>query len=149
MPYEAKNIYAALISSVLIFGIYYIVVSGMYADGRFEGGDAMSLLAKVILMVMAGGILLHIVVTIALHIILAISAREEKPSFVVDERDKMIELRGLQVSYYVFGAGFVGTLIAMAYGASPFAVFNLLFASCAMAAFTEGLLRLYLYRRGG
>ena len=148
MSYEAKNTYAAMFSGVLIFGVYYFVVSGMHAEGRFEGADALALLGKVILSVMLGGIILHIVVTILMHIVMAVITRDESPSFVVDERDKHIELRGLQVSYYIFSAGFIGAIIAMALGVSAFAVINLLFACCAFGTFTEGFLKLFLYRRG-
>ncbi len=148
MNFEVKNTYAGIASTVMIFAIYYIVASGMYAAGRFEGPEGLALLGKAILALMAGGIVMHIVMLILANIVFAIIQRDPKPSFVVDERDKLIELRGLRVSYYVFGAGYVASMIAMAMGMGAFGVFNLLLAFCALSALVEAVLRLVLYHRG-
>ena len=148
MNFEVKNIYAGFASTAIIFAIYFFVVSGMYAEGRFEGAEGMALLGKAILALMAGGIVVHIAMTILANIVFAIVQREPKPSFVVDERDKLIELRGLRVSYYVFGAGYVVAMIAMAMGLSVFWVFNLLVVFCAVSALSEGVVKLALYHRG-
>ena len=148
MTYEAKNIYAGFASTAIIFTIYFIVVSGMYTAGRFDGPDGTALLGKAILALMGGGIVVHICMTILANIVIAIIQRDPKPSFVVDERDKLIELRGLQISYYVFGAGYVTAMIAMAMGVAVFWVFNLLLVFCVLSALTEGVVRLALYHRG-
>ncbi|HIP23372.1 MAG TPA: hypothetical protein EYG79_07260 [Rhodobacteraceae bacterium] len=148
MNYEAKNIYAGFASTVTIFTVYFIVVSGMYDAGRFEGAAGTALLGKAILALMGGGILVHIVMTILATIVFAIILKDPKPSFVVDERDKLIELRGLRVSYYVFGAGYVAAMVAMAMGVSVFWVFNLLLVFCALSALVEGVVKLALYHRG-
>ncbi len=148
MNFEVKNTYAGLASSVLIFLVYYTVVSGMYGEGRFEGAAGLALLGKAILALMAGGIIVHIVMLILANILFAILQNDPKPSFVVDERDKLIELRGLRVSYYVFGAGYVVSMIALATGLGAFGVFNLLLAFCALSAWAEALLKLFLYHRG-
>lgn len=148
MNFEVKNTYAGIASTVVIFAVYYIVVSGMYAEGRFEGPAGLALLGKAILALMAGGIVVHIVMLILSNIVFAIVQNDPKPSFVVDERDKIIELRGLRVSYYVFGAGYVISMIALAMGMGAFGVFNLLLAACALSAWVEAIMRLVLYRRG-
>jgi len=148
MNFEVKNIYAGLVTMAIIFTIYAVVVAQMYGEGRFEGPEGNALLAKAILALMLGGVLVHILVAILTNIVLAIIARDPKPSFVVDERDKLIELRGLRVSYYVFGAGFVTAIAVMALGAGVFWVFNLLLASCAVSTLVEAVVRLACYRRG-
>ncbi len=148
MSFEVKNTYAGLASTVVIFAVYYTVVSGMYGEGRFEGAAGLALLGKAILALMAGGIVVHIVMLILANILFAILQNDPKPSFVVDERDKLIELRGLRVSYYVFGAGYVVSMIALAMGLGAFGVFNLLLVFCALSAWVEALLKLFLYHRG-
>ncbi|MBL1434581.1 MAG: hypothetical protein COB08_000070 [Rhodobacteraceae bacterium] len=148
MNFEVKNIYAGFASTIIIFTIYYIVVSGMHSAGRFEGPEGPALLGKAILALMAGGIVVHIVMLILANIVFAILQRDSKPSFVVDERDKLIELRGLRVSYYVFGTGYVAAMIGMAMGLSVFWVFNLLLVFCALSALIEGVVKLALYHRG-
>lgn len=148
MNFEVKNIYAGLVSIAIVFTVYAVVVAQMYGEGQFEGAAGNALLAKAILAMMLGGVLVHIVVAILTNIVLAIIARDPKPSFVVDERDKLIELRGLRVSYYVFGAGFVAAIIIMALGAEVFWVINLLLAFCALSTVVEAVVRLACYRRG-
>ncbi len=148
MNFEVKNIYAGFASMIIIFSIYFSVVIRMYGEGRFEGPEGMALLGKMILVLMAGGIVLHILMVILANILLAILQNDPEPSFVVDERDKLIELRGLRVSYYIFGAGYVVAMIALAMGVAAFWVFNLLLVFCALSALTEGVVKLVLYRRG-
>jgi hypothetical protein len=148
MNFEVKNTYAGIASTVVIFGVYFSVVSGMYAEGCFEGREGMALLGKAILTLMAGGILVHVVMTVLASIVFAVLDREPDPGFVVDERDKLIELRGLRVSYYVFGAGYVVAMVAMALGVAVFWVFNLLLVFCALSALMEAVVKLWLYRRG-
>ncbi len=148
MSFEVKNIYAGFASTVTIFAIYFTVVSGMYAAGRFEGPEGMALLGKAILSLMAGGIVVHIIMMILANIVFAILQNDPKPSFVVDERDKLIEFRGLRVSYYVFGAGYVAAMIAMALGVAVFWVFNLLLVFCALSTVMDGVVKLVLYHRG-
>ena len=148
MNFEVKNIYAGFISTVIIFTTYFIIVSGMYSEGRFEGAEGNALLGKAIVSLIVGGIIVHIVIAILTSIVMAIATNDPKPSFVVDERDKLIELRGLRVSYHVFGAGYVAAMIVLAFGVEVFWVFNLLLASCAISVLAEGLIRLRYYRRG-
>ena len=148
MNFEVKNIYAGFASTILIFALYFTLVSGMHAAGRFDGPEGMALLGKAILALMAGGIVVHIIMLILANILFAIIHNEPKPSFVVDERDKLIELRGLRISYYVFGAGYVAAMIAMAMGLAAFWVFNLLLVFCALSALMEGVVKLVLYHRG-
>ncbi len=148
MNTEMKNIYASIVSTVLMFATYAYVVSGMFAEGRFAGPEGLALLGKAILVLIVGGIVVHIIVMVLAHFVVAVFEQDSAPSQVVDERDKLIELRGLRVSYYVFGAGYVGSMVALAMGMSAFGVFNLLLAFCAIAGLVEALLRLALYHRG-
>ncbi len=148
MNAEVKGIYASITSTVLIFTAYAYVVSGMFAEGRFAGPDGLALLGKAILVLIFGGIVVHVIVMVLAHFVVAIFEQDGAPSQVVDERDKLIELRGLRVSFYVFGAGYVGSMVALAMGMSAFGVFNLMLAFCAIAGLVEALLRLALYRKG-
>ncbi len=148
MPHQEKNIYASLISAALIFGAYFWYVYALYQDGGFDGADANSLIGKSILGLIIGGIIINIIMHIVINIIFAALENDPKPSFVVDERDKLIELRALRVSYYIFGAGYVASMIALAMGQTTFMVFNLIILSCAIATVTEALFQLALYRRG-
>jgi len=148
MSFEQKNIYVSLFSGTLVFAIYFWRVSAMFADGRFDAADASSLIGKSILLLMAGGIALHIAATFLFNILYAIAANEPDQSFLVDERDRDFELRALRIAYHSFGAGYVISMIALALGYTPFVVFNLIIFSCFVSTTAEGLARLFFYRRG-
>ncbi len=148
MSYQEKNSFVVLISSILIYGVYYFIVSRMYFEGRFEGAEGLSLLGKSVLGLMLGGIVVIIIISILAAILHAMITGEENPSQIVDERDKMIELRALRVAYYVFGGGFVLSMVALALGWEVFLVFNLILLGCFVAGIAEALTQIILYRRG-
>ncbi len=148
MSFQEKRMIASIVTTFVVFGTYFLVIFGMYRDGRFAGGDAFSLLGQSILVLIVGGIVLNIVLTILFSIVLSIANRESNPSFVVDERDRQIELRASNISHYVFGAGFILSMIAMATGQTAFLVFNLIVASFGVASLVECVTQITLYRRG-
>jgi hypothetical protein len=133
---------------VLVFGIYYAVVIQMVQDGCFDEADATALLGKSILLLIIGGIVLNIIMAIVFNIVFAIAENESQPSFVVDERDKLIELRGLRISFYITGAGVILAMGALALGQSALLVFNLIVASFALGDVIGNIVMLRIYRRG-
>lgn len=148
MSFQEKRMIASIVTTLVVFGIYFLVIFGMYQDGRFSGEDAFSLLGKSILVLIVGAIVLNIALTILFSIFLAIANRESNPSFVVDERDRQIELKASNISHYVFGAGFVLSMIAMATGQTPFLALNLIVGSFGVASLVECAIQIALYRRG-
>lgn len=148
MSYQEKSIYVNLFSSILLFAIYGYFMMQMYQEGQFVGEAGAQLIGKSILWLMGAGVVLLIVGHIVFNIVYAIVKQESNPSFVVDERDKLIELRALRVAYYVLGAGFVGAMVALAMGQGVFVTFNILIASLLVSGLSESLTQLILYRRG-
>lgn len=148
MSYQEKSIFVNLFSGLLVFAIYGYFMMQMYQDGLFVGEEGAQLVGKSILWLIAGGIVFLIVAHIVFNIGYAIVKQEPNPSFVVDERDKLIELRALRVAYYVLGAGFVGAMAALAMGYGVFITFNILIASLLISGLAESLTQLFLYRRG-
>ena len=148
MNHQVRTTYASLFSGILIFVFYFWRISYLSGQGRFEGPDAMPLLAKTFLLMIPGGIVITIVSMILSSIIFAIATNDAKPSFVIDERDRLIELRALRISYYIFGAGFICSMTALALGYTAFTVFNLIIGSMMLATISEGLIQLAMHRRG-
>ncbi|WP_282611213.1 hypothetical protein [Pelagibius sp. Alg239-R121] len=147
MTYQEKGIAIALSILVLMYGIYGVALYQMFQDGRFESSDATSLLGKSILALMAAVVVVTVAVRIGVTIFDAIAARDANP-VIADERDKQIELRGLRISHFVFAAGFVLSMVALALGQSPFVVINLVIVSLGAGEVSGSLGQLYLYRRG-
>ncbi|MCF6326345.1 MAG: hypothetical protein L3J21_03520 [Devosiaceae bacterium] len=148
MPYQEKSAIVSLVSGVIVFALYYYFIRQMYQAGTFEGPGAGAEIGKSILWLIFGGIVVNIIGHIVFSIIYAIANKEADPSIVIDERDKLIELRALRVAYYIFGAGFVAAMIALAVGQTYFLTFNILIFSFFIAGVAEVLMQLFLYRRG-
>ena len=148
MPYQEKSAIISIFCGVIIFAFYSYFTLQNYQNGLFEGADAGVQIGKSILWLIGGGIILNIIAHIGFSIIHAIITNDQKPSFVVDERDKLIELRALRFAYYIFGAGFLVSMIALAFNQSFFIAFNILIFSAFVASLVEGLMQIFLYRRG-
>jgi len=147
MNFQQKNIYASLFTILILFGAYYWKVSGLYAAGAFDGPDGTRLIGKAILVLMAVGIVLRIVGMILFNIFHAILTNTPKPSFLIDERDREIEMQALKIGNNFTFFGMVLAFIALAMGWSTFAVFQIIIASCAVSALAEVATQFILYRR--
>jgi hypothetical protein len=147
MSVQERRVVVSLVANLLVFAVFFVIVLGMYQDGRFDGEDASRLIGQAILWLIGAEIVANIAGSILLAIGHAIATGEEEPD-VTDERDKLIELRALRISFYLFGAAFVGVAVAMALGASFVVAFLAMMASLAIADAVGNLVRLWRYRRG-
>ena len=147
MNFQQKNIYVSLFTVLILFSVYYWKVSGLYAAGAFDGPDGIRLIGKAILMLMAVGVVLRIVGMILFNIFHAILTNTPKPSFLIDERDREIEMKALKVGNCFTFFGMVSAFIALAMGWSIFAVFQIIIGACAVSALAEVAAQFILYRR--
>jgi len=148
MTHEEKNAIVSLFVTVLVFGYYGFRFSGLYAEGYFTGDDAMTRTGWEILYLIGYGIIAQIIGQISFAIIYAIATNDPKPSFLVDERDKLITLKGVRYGYAVMGGGLTLSFIALAIGWDPVIVFNMVVFSLAFGAAVETLVKVALYRVG-
>lgn len=148
MSHQEKNILASLTSSIVTFSVYALITSNLYQDGRFALADGNSFLGKAILLLILGGVISNIVITILFNIIFAVVQNEPKPSFVVDERDDVIELKGKRFAINIIGIGMIIAMIALARDGSIFLVFNLLIAAFALSDISGNIFMFVLHRKG-
>ena len=150
MSFQQKNITVSLVNFSLILAFYLIRVFQMTQGGSFTSTNVFRLwgivIALAVVVTIVGTILTHIVSAI----IQAIKTGEEDPKIedFEDERDKLIDLRGTQVTY---AASSLGTLIAMltfVFGQPPLVMFSLLIFFGLLAQVIGDISRLALYRRG-
>ncbi len=147
MSVKEKRIIATLISNLLVFAVYFVIVLRMYQDGRFDGEDGARLVGQSILILIGAQIVANIIVSIIVAIIHAISTREEEPD-ITDERDKLIELRALRLSFLLFGGTFAGAIASLALGSTYFFAFQVMIVAGAVSDVVGQAYRLRLYRRG-
>jgi len=148
MSHEERNTVAALIAGLLVNAYVIWKLRTMAADGLLSGPAAIETWARAMLWVIPVGIALVIAMTILVSIGHAIVTGEPKPSFIVDERDKAIQVFGMRVTMVIVGAGFIGMVVALALGVGTLsALIGLWFAMAAGDIFGN-LGRIYRYRRG-
>lgn len=147
MSMQEKNIYAAITSTVLVAVLYCMKMFEMHQEKLFSGADATSLMGKSLLLLIVANVIANIIVRIVFSLVFSIATKTcEDPG--LDERDKIIELKGMQVSYMVFAIGLMLSLGALASGWSALIVLNLIVLSLIIGEISSGVTKLYQYRRG-
>ena len=148
MDIKEKRILVSLLSSVLVILFYAWYVYSRYIadnpailnDFKFWGTSF------IILIPVAIGI--QIVIQIIFAIITHILNKGEEIDPIDDERDKLIELKAIKVSHYLFILGFILALGTLAMGMQPWVMFVVLISSGFTASMVNEILRLYYYRKG-
>lgn len=148
MSHEERNNIASLVAGLLI-NIYVILkLQNMFAEGRLDGPDAAMIWARAMLWVIPIGIITVILCIILFSIVFAIIEGEGNPSFVVDERDKAIEVFGMRFTMVATSIGFIGGLIALAMGVTTLYVFIGMFFAFSIGDMTGNFAKLIRYRTG-
>lgn len=149
MSYQEKTVTVSLFSTLFILGYFLIHISRMYFGEGLVSGQVFRLAGVVI----AAGILVNITASILTNIILAIvhairTGGKEEERFIEDERDKLIELRGSNVSYIVFSVGVLLSMISFVMGQPALVMFSLIVLFGLVSQISGDILRIILYRRG-
>ncbi len=148
MSQQERRVAASLISALIVFAAYAIIMFGMYQEGRFAGSGAASLVGKSTIALIVASIVASIVLQILFAIGHAVATREHE-RMVTDERDKLIELKAMQISYLAFSVGFLISMIVLALeGATAPMVLLIIVVSMFAASVVGDLVKLALYRRG-
>ncbi len=146
MSYQEKRSILNMISTLLISGIYFWYI--------FRGDPIAGMTSDELLYFWGKSILILIPVTIVAKIIIAIvfavgntvATREKIPS--TDERDKLIELKSLRNSRYMFGLGFILAMVALSMNMSVNVMFVVIVLAGVVSEIVENASQLYFYRKG-
>jgi hypothetical protein len=149
MSYRETNISVSLASSLLVLAYYLINWTQMYREEGLNSAVIFRLWAVVIIATIVLNILGNILTSIVLSIVHAIKTQSQKePRFVEDERDKLIGLKGVQVSYIAFSIGVFLAMLTFVFGQPPLVMFSLIIFFSVMAEIIGDILQLRFYRQG-
>lgn len=148
MTYQHKTAITSLITSLIVYSIYAFIVIPIYLSGGFAGAEGARALGWAVLAVLGAAIIVNIFATIVFNIIHAIVTRQPKPSFVIDERDRLFERQSLTMFLYIAGGGFVLAMLLLSQGASWFTVVHVILLGFVSGDFVANILRHQLYRQG-
>jgi cell division protein FtsL len=142
-----KHIFISLVTSVIILAAYSVYVYHNYFvpnplllnDFKFWG--------KAFLYLILVSIIAQLIIHIIFAIINKILTNEEIP-MVSDERDKLIELKTIRISHWIFLAGFLLAMASQAFGMQHWVFFITLIYSGFLAAIISESIKIYYYRKG-
>jgi hypothetical protein len=147
---QQRNTVVSLVVFALILSFFSLRVFQLVQAANFNPQPVFRLwgivIAAVIVMVILGSIITQIVFAIV-H---TIRTQEEprEPEMIADERDKLIELKGTQVTYTVHSLGAFFAMLTFVLGRPPLEMFTLLIASGLVAQIVGDAYRLTRYRSG-
>jgi hypothetical protein len=147
MDAKERQVLVTVISSVLIIGGYALYVYNKQIVGNFEIMDDFSFWGKAFLKLIPVAIVAQIIIHIVYAIINKILTNEDIPT-KDDERDKLIELKTIRISHWIFVMGFISAMVLLAFGLKPYLMFIILFASGFFSSVVSELAKLFYYRRG-
>lgn len=146
MSHEERNTLASALTALLVNGYFLWRVQQMFADGTSIAPDGLMIWARVMIWIIPVSIIASIAMIILASILWAIFTGEGKPRFLVDERDRDIQMKGMGATMLVATAGFLASIAALAWGLSPFIAFNIGFASFAVGSPAGDAVKLCFYR---
>ena len=149
MSYQEKNITVSLVSHLFIMVYYLVNLFPIIQSGEWIAGKVYGLWAIVIgvniLVTIIGSILTNILLTIVEAVR---SQKYEDPRFITDERDNLIELKGIRVSYITFSVGVLISVCAFIFGQPALMMISLIFVFSILAEIVGDIAQITLYRRG-
>ena len=94
-----------------------------------------------------GVVIVMIILEIVSHIILAVIYKKEVNESS-DERDKLIELKGIRISYWILIFGIFQAIVSLLMNKPPLMVANIILLFFVFAQIAGESIKLYYYRKG-
>jgi len=149
MPFDEKFTWVSLVVSVVVPGVYFMVVLGQLGGSPVEQiAYQMPMLVAIgamILVTIAGTILVGIGTGVAIELSGSGSTEDIGRT---DERDREISRRGLLAGYVAASVGAIGALAITMLGFDHFWIANALYLSFVASSLVSGVVKLAAYRRG-
>lgn len=150
MSMQQRNTIVSLVIFSLIFIIFSLNVLQMFLGQTFTPVNVFWLSGIVVVAAIVATILGTIIANIVFAIVVSIKTRvePEELEWLEDERDKLIQLKGTSVSYFVFSVGVLIAMLSFVLSQPPLVMFTLLMASALIAPIVGDVYRLLRYRQG-
>lgn len=144
---KEKTILVSVVSMILILGLYSLYVYHKYIAGNPDVINDFKFWGKAFLILIPVTIVSQIIIHIIFAIINKIVTNEDISS-ITDERDKLIELKAIRISHWIFIFGFLLSMGSQAVGMQPWVMFITLIFSGFIAAIVSEIAKIYFYRKG-
>lgn len=147
MGQQEKQSIVSMIGSVLVIGFYSMYIYRNYLSADLELLNDFQFWGRSFLYLIPIGIVVQIVIHIVFAIVNRIVTGEDISDFS-DERDKLIELKSIRISHWVFIFGFMLSMGSLALRMKPFVMFITLISSGFLASLASEVAKIIYYRKG-
>lgn len=147
MSYQERRALVSLVATIGIAVYYSSVMAGRYPETGPYSEEIFRFWGTFFVILIPVTIVVKIVITIVFSILNTIASREGEPD-VIDERDRLVELRANTYSLYVFSIGLVTAMALLALGNPPAVMFIALFCAGIASEIVSDVAQFYFYRRG-
>jgi hypothetical protein len=147
MEQKERQILVTIISTILIFAIYSLYVYNKYIAGNPEVINDFKFWGKTFVILIPVSIVAQIIIHIVFAIINKIVTNEDVPT-INDERDKLIELKSIRISHWIFTLGFLLAMGSQAIDMKPWIMFFVLIFSGFVSGIVSEAVKIYYYRKG-
>jgi hypothetical protein len=147
MGQHEKQSIVSIIGSLLVIGFYSLYIYRNYIQADMELLNDFQFWGKSFIYLIPVAIVVQIVIHIVFAIANTIITRENMSDFS-DERDKLIELKSIQISHWIFILGFMMAMGSLAIGMRPYIMFLTLISSGFLASLAGEVAKIIYYRKG-
>jgi hypothetical protein len=147
MSFQEKKAFVTLFSAILIFALYGLIVYFKFSDVILNTPNDLKFWGTVLLILIPVAIAANIIIHIVFVIINKIVTDEDAVSFM-DELDKLIELKAIRNSHWVFVFGFFLSMGSQVLGMQPYVMFLTLIFFGFLSGIISEVTKIYLYRKG-
>jgi len=147
MDNKEKQILVTVISLILIFTCYSLYVYHKHIADNMAIINDFKFWGKTFLILIPVTIIAQIIIHIVFAIINKIVTNEDIPT-LSDERDKLIDLKAIQISHWIFTLGFLLSMVSQVIGMPPYVMFLTLIASGFVSGIASEIAKIYFYRKG-
>ncbi len=147
MGIKEKQILVTAVSLLLIFAAYSLYIYENYIVANITLLNDFKFWGKAFLILIPITIVSQIIIHIIFAIINKIVTKEDMET-KSDERDKLIELKAIRISHWIFTAGFLLSMILLVLDLPPYVMFLTLVASGFISGIISELSKIYFYRKG-
>ena len=149
MSTHRTSVSVSLASTLLILGYYLVNLIPMFRQGDLRSEDVFRLAALVIIASIVLNIAGNIITLVVINIIHAIQTQSDKEvRLIEDERDKLISLKGTQVSYIAYSLGVLVSMLAFVTGQPALVMFSLIIFFGLIAEIIGDLSQFYFDHKG-
>jgi len=144
---KEKQTLVTITATILIMVIYSLYIYNRYIAADPEILNDYRFWGKSFIVLIPVAIVIQIIIHILFAIINKIVTNEDIPT-KDDERDKLIELKSIRVSHWIFTVGFMLAMGSLAIGMQPWVMFVTLISSGFLSGIISEIVKIFYYRRG-